>query len=197
MCRANQALLVSLGLDKPQLPSAPAAKRPRPSKPRTKPLKQEAPEPSRRSGRIKAQEDQGFKTEYKELPNNFDDRFIKQGRVIGVKKEEEGERGPALPPGKAVDMPRVRYEGYKPAGGNKKRKRIEEDESDAEARTKREEKEYEAEQAEYAVQQPKPGRRDDGSGRLIFHGRWEGIFEPNVTPEEVLRLGSFGGSYYA
>jgi hypothetical protein len=31
----------------------------------------------------------------------------------------------------------------------------------------------------------------------MFEGRWEGVFKPNLTPEEVFRQGAFGGTYYA
>lgn len=45
--------------------------------------------------------------------------------------------------------------------------------------------------------QPIPTRRDDGTGRLVFEGRWNGVFEPNLTPREVFAQGAFGGAYYA
>jgi hypothetical protein len=50
---------------------------------------------------------------------------------------------------------------------------------------------------EYDVVQPLPRRFADGTSRLMFEGRWEGVFEPNLTPEEVFRQGAFGGTYYA
>lgn len=42
-----------------------------------------------------------------------------------------------------------------------------------------------------------PGRHQDGTGRLIFEGRWRNVFEPNVTPEEMFRGGAFGGTFFA
>ncbi|GHJ88990.1 hypothetical protein NliqN6_5392 [Naganishia liquefaciens] len=62
---------------------------------------------------------------------------------------------------------------------------------------------------DYSVVQPLPTRQGDGNGngngngsgsgagRLIFKGPFEGVFVPNLTPEEVLRGGAFGGNYYA
>ncbi|OXG32973.1 hypothetical protein C349_06886 [Cryptococcus neoformans var. grubii Br795] len=42
--------------------------------------------------------------------------------------------------------------------------------------------------------QPRPVKGDDG--RLIFEGRWGGVFTPNVTPEEMFGGGAFGGSFF-
>ncbi|WVQ63205.1 uncharacterized protein L199_001356 [Kwoniella botswanensis] len=42
---------------------------------------------------------------------------------------------------------------------------------------------------------PRPGRGDDG--RLIFEGRWEGVFTPNLTPQEMFEGGAFGGGFFA
>lgn len=41
----------------------------------------------------------------------------------------------------------------------------------------------------------RPTRGQDG--RLRFEGRWSGVFEPNVTPEEMFRGGAFGGAFFA
>jgi hypothetical protein len=54
----------------------------------------------------------------------------------------------------------------------------------------------EGEDEDYSLQ-PVPTRMVDGTERLIFEGRWKGVFEPNLTPEEVFRRGAFGGNYYA
>lgn len=42
--------------------------------------------------------------------------------------------------------------------------------------------------------QPRPVKGDDG--RLVFEGRWGGVFTPNVTPEEMFGGGAFGGSFF-
>ncbi|KAE8539146.1 hypothetical protein D1P53_004235 [Cryptococcus gattii VGV] len=42
--------------------------------------------------------------------------------------------------------------------------------------------------------QPRPVKGDDG--RLVFEGRWRGVFTPNVTPEEMFAGGAFGGSFF-
>ncbi|WWC72394.1 uncharacterized protein I206_106356 [Kwoniella pini CBS 10737] len=42
---------------------------------------------------------------------------------------------------------------------------------------------------------PRPTRGDDG--RLIFEGRWKGVFTPNLTPEEMFKGGAFGGGFFA
>lgn len=42
--------------------------------------------------------------------------------------------------------------------------------------------------------QPRPVKGDDG--RLVFEGRWRGVFTPNVTPEEIFAGGAFGGSFF-
>ncbi|KAJ9111099.1 hypothetical protein QFC19_001298 [Naganishia cerealis] len=49
----------------------------------------------------------------------------------------------------------------------------------------------------YATVQPIPQRENGDKGRLVFEGRWKGVFVPNLTPEEVFRGGAFGGNYYA
>ncbi|KAK1922933.1 hypothetical protein DB88DRAFT_493186 [Papiliotrema laurentii] len=41
---------------------------------------------------------------------------------------------------------------------------------------------------------PRPSR--DESGRLVFEGRWKGIFTPNVTPEEMFAGGAFAGAFF-
>lgn len=51
------------------------------------------------------------------------------------------------------------------------------------------------EEEDYTVVQPLPGR--DKTGRLVFEGRWNGVFVPNLTPEEVLRRGAYGGNFFA
>ncbi|RXK41703.1 hypothetical protein M231_00938 [Tremella mesenterica] len=40
----------------------------------------------------------------------------------------------------------------------------------------------------------RPRRKVDGS--LIFEGRWENVFKPNITPEEMFTGGAFGGSFF-
>lgn len=50
---------------------------------------------------------------------------------------------------------------------------------------------------DYSVVQPLPRREEGGKGRLVFAGAFEGVFVPNLTPEDVLRGGAFGGNYYA
>lgn len=47
---------------------------------------------------------------------------------------------------------------------------------------------------DYSATRPLPRRE---GGRLIFEGPFEGVFIPNLTPDEVLRGGAFGGNYYA
>ncbi|OCF33588.1 hypothetical protein I316_04661 [Kwoniella heveanensis BCC8398] len=42
---------------------------------------------------------------------------------------------------------------------------------------------------------PRPTRGDDG--RLIFEGRWQGVFTPNLTPEDMFAGGAFGGGFFA
>ncbi|WVQ95722.1 hypothetical protein IAU59_002821 [Kwoniella sp. CBS 9459] len=42
---------------------------------------------------------------------------------------------------------------------------------------------------------PRPTRGDDG--RLVFEGRWAGVFTPNLTPEEMFAGGAFGGAFFA
>lgn len=51
------------------------------------------------------------------------------------------------------------------------------------------------EEEDYTLVQPLPGR--DGRGRLVFEGRWKGVFVPNLPPEEVLRRGAYGGNFFA
>jgi hypothetical protein len=41
---------------------------------------------------------------------------------------------------------------------------------------------------------PRPERGDDGV--LIFEGRWQGVFTPNVTPEEMFKGGAFAGGFF-
>jgi hypothetical protein len=36
----------------------------------------------------------------------------------------------------------------------------------------------------------------DSDGRLRFEGRWEGVFTPNVTPQEMFEGGAFGGGFF-
>ncbi|WWC65432.1 uncharacterized protein I303_108050 [Kwoniella dejecticola CBS 10117] len=42
---------------------------------------------------------------------------------------------------------------------------------------------------------PRPTRGEDG--RLVFEGRWKGVFTPNLTPEEMFKGGAFGGGFFA
>ena len=51
--------------------------------------------------------------------------------------------------------------------------------------------EYEEEETTTA---PPPTR--DSDGRLRFEGRWEGVFTPNVTPQEMFEGGAFGGGFF-
>jgi hypothetical protein len=51
--------------------------------------------------------------------------------------------------------------------------------------------EYEEEETTTA---PRPTR--DVDGRLRFEGRWEGVFTPNVTPQEMFEGGAFGGGFF-
>jgi hypothetical protein len=41
---------------------------------------------------------------------------------------------------------------------------------------------------------PRPTRHADG--RLIFEGRWENVFTPNITPEEMFAGGAFAGGFF-
>jgi hypothetical protein len=50
---------------------------------------------------------------------------------------------------------------------------------------------------DYDTVQPIPQRENGDKGRLVFEGRWKGVFVPNLAPEEVFRGGAFGGNYYA
>ncbi|KAJ9093406.1 hypothetical protein QFC21_006436 [Naganishia friedmannii] len=50
---------------------------------------------------------------------------------------------------------------------------------------------------DYDTVRPIPRRENGEKGRLVFEGRWQGVFVPNLTPEEVFRGGAFGGNYYA
>ena len=43
--------------------------------------------------------------------------------------------------------------------------------------------------------QSRPTRGEDG--RLQFEGRWNGVFTPNVTPEEMFAKGAFAGAFFA
>jgi hypothetical protein len=52
----------------------------------------------------------------------------------------------------------------------------------------------EYESSEPLPSQPRPGREADGT--LIFEGRWQGVFTPNVTPEEMFAGGAFGGAFF-
>lgn len=46
-----------------------------------------------------------------------------------------------------------------------------------------------------AIRQPLPRRAKDGSNELVFEPHWD-HFRPNLTPEQVLRGGAFGGTYF-
>jgi hypothetical protein len=52
---------------------------------------------------------------------------------------------------------------------------------------------YEDEEEEM-TDAPLPTREADG--RLRFEGRWDGVFMPNVTPEEMFEGGAFGGGFF-
>lgn len=52
---------------------------------------------------------------------------------------------------------------------------------------------YDEEDQEITIA-PRPSR--DVDGRLRFEGRWEGVFMPNVTPEEMFEGGAFGGGFF-
>jgi hypothetical protein len=175
MCRDNAKLLASLGLDTMKTgPSSP--KKPRNTtttlRSRHKPI--QTLEPTRRSGRIAAQEIvPASKPRYSEpllsgLPDNWDDRKVGRKRMSD---------GPDLPRGKRIDVPSIQYEP-----GKRKRKTKEEEE--------------EVEEDDFTIVHPKPTRAEDGTNRLRFTGRYMNIFEPNVTPEEVLKGGAFAGGYY-
>ena len=53
--------------------------------------------------------------------------------------------------------------------------------------------EYEDDEEENTTA-PLPTR--DSGGRLRFEGRWDGVFTPNVTPEEMFEGGAFGGGFF-
>ena len=53
--------------------------------------------------------------------------------------------------------------------------------------------EYDDEEEETTTAPP-PTR--DVDGRLRFEGRWEGVFTPNVTPQEMFDGGAFGGGFF-
>ena len=52
---------------------------------------------------------------------------------------------------------------------------------------------YEDDDEEFATA-PIPERGADG--RLIFEGRWKGVFGPNLTPKEMFDGGAFGGGFF-
>jgi hypothetical protein len=180
--RQNQELLASLGLDrlpstKPPSPKKPRIDRPL-SKPRSKPFKDV--EPTRRSGRIKAlQEDVKADPEILDLPDDKD-LFRRGGRRRGQAD------GPELPMGKRIEVPSVRYVDVASSskGGRSKRKASELSEDEAEV------------EDDYEKVYEKPTRAADGTNRLSFPGRFKDVFEPNVTPEEMLRGGAFAGGYF-
>ena len=172
--KQNQQLLASLGLDRlPTLPGPSSPKKPRLtlSKPRTKPLKEV--EPTRRSGRIKAiKEDVRIEPHAYDLPDDDD---------LG-KKRKNVNSGPELPRGKRIDVPSVRYTDE--VGSKRKRKAGSPTDGNS------------IEEDDYDVVYAKPTRKEDGTNRLLFPGRFYGIFEPNVTPKEMLRGGAFAGGYF-
>jgi len=49
------------------------------------------------------------------------------------------------------------------------------------------------EEIDYSVRQPLPTRRGDGTLHFATHP----YFTPNMTPKEVIQLGSFGGTYFS
>lgn len=111
------------------------------------------------------------KTQHVQLPDDWDDRRIRSGRGGVGAVEVEINRNSILPSGARVTIPKsVKYE---------------DDEEVA--------KEEDLPMSDDRL----PGRHQDGTGRLIFEGRWKDVFEPNVTPEEMFRGGAFGGTFYA
>ncbi|WVW81076.1 hypothetical protein I302_103067 [Kwoniella bestiolae CBS 10118] len=50
---------------------------------------------------------------------------------------------------------------------------------------------------EQASYEPAPRPTKGGDGRLVFEGRWRGVFTPNLTPEEMFSGGAFGGGFFA
>ncbi|KAK6906717.1 hypothetical protein I203_100704 [Kwoniella mangroviensis CBS 8507] len=45
--------------------------------------------------------------------------------------------------------------------------------------------------------EPAPRPRKGEDGRLVFEGRWKGVFTPNLTPQEMFEGGAFGGGFFA
>lgn len=170
-----------MGLLKPPVAKPSSPKKPRfdkpLSKPRAKPFKDV--EPTRRSGRIKALEENiKVDPEILDLPDD-EDLFHRGGR------RRRRADGPELPRGKRIEVPSVRYvDDAGPSSRRSKRKTSEVSDDE------------EIVQDDYAITYPKPTRATDGTNRLSFPGRFKDVFEPNVTPEEMLRRGAFAGGYF-
>lgn len=88
--------------------------------------------------------------------------------------------------GKRIEVPSVRYVDVASSskGGRSKRKASELSDDEAEV------------EDDYEKVYEKPTRAADGTNRLSFPGRFKDVFEPNVTPEEMLRGGAFAGGYF-
>lgn len=125
----------------------------------------------RRSLRVKKDDSQSNSngvSKYVQLPDDWDDRQM--GRLQGNGRGDRS-RPHVLPPAERVKIPVVEYDETQ--GG--------------------EMLEMELPMSDERL----PIRLEDGSGRFVFEGRWKGVFEPNLSPEEIFRGGAFGGDYFA
>lgn len=191
--RANEELLKSLGLvtnPPPPPPRAqPAAQSSRAGsaevkRPVKRPKKEQTPtEPLRKSSRlavVKAAEEKKRRKKRPKLERNQSSLTPLDGDESEYETDTSAQSGSSdvgvsgkrktavlLPPGEKIRIPVPRSIEY----------------DDAE------------EEDDYSKVQPVPTR--DARGRLVFEGRWKGVFVPNLTPEQVLRGGAFGGTYYA
>ena len=148
------------------------------AKPRAKPFKDV--EPIRRSGRIKALKDEiKVDPEILDLPDD-EDVFRR-----GIRRHRQT-TGPELPRGKRIEVPSVRYADEAGPTSKDRSKRKASSLSDDD----------QIEEDDYSKTYSKPTRATDGTNRLSFPGRFMDIFEPNVTPEEMLRGGAFAGGYF-
>lgn len=196
--RDNQKLLASLGLGKLSEEPFHPAKPPRPKKSRiSRPTEKRAPvqaEPSRRSGRIQALQDTSSKKTYNEdlvtgLPDDWDDRRISSRSTPGARYKK-------IPPAKAVEVPSVVYEPSKSSSERRKRKRNTSHREDHDGTAEGSDSSEGEEGDDYSKTYPVPTREDNGTGRLVFEGQWKGVFEPNLTPAQVLKGGAFAGAYF-